>query len=109
MEPNHAEAVHITDKAEANYHKLQKKGKPHLPLGTKTDPPLKDLKQIFPETFDGNVGRFEGKVNLKLTPDAKPVQLLPRAVPQSIMLQLRKELDKMEKKGIIRACLETTQ
>ena len=61
MEPNHAEAVHITDKAEADYDKLQKKWKPHLLLGTKTGDPLEDLKQIFPETFDGNVGRLEGK------------------------------------------------
>lgn len=109
MEPNHVEAIHITDESEANYHKLQKKWEKHLPLGRKTGDPLKDLKQIFPETFDGQVGLFEGDVSLQLSPDAKPTQLPPRAVPQSIMPQLKKELDQMEQEGIIRACPETTE
>ena len=109
MEPCHVEAVHITEESEADYHSLQKKWKKHLPLGRKTGDPLEDLKQIFPETFDGQVGLFEGEVSLKLSPEAKPVQLPPRAVPQSIMPQLKKELDKMEQEGIIRACPETTE
>ena len=109
MEPNHVEAVHITEESEANYYNLQKKWKNHLPLGKKTGDPLEDLKRIFPETFDGQVGLFEGEVSLKVSPDAKPIQLPPRAVPQSIMPQLKKELDKMEQEGIIRACPETTE
>ena len=108
MEPNHVEAVYITDESEADYNQLQKKWKNHLPLGKKTGDPLEDLKQIFPETFDGQVGLFEGEVNLKLSPDAKPAPLPPRAVPQSVMPELKTELDKMEKEGIIRACPETT-
>ena len=109
MEPCHVEAVHITEESEADYDSLQKKWKEHLPLGRKTGDPLEDLKQIFPETFDGQVGLFEGEVSLKLSPEAKPVQLSPRAVLQSIMPQLKKELDKMEQEGIIRACPETIE
>ena len=109
LETNQVEAVHITDESEADYHKLKQKWKEHLPLGRKTGDPLQDLKQIFPETFDGQVGLFEGEVHLKLSLDAKPVQLPPRAVPQSIMPQLKKELDKMEQEGIIRPCPETTE
>ena len=48
-------------------------------LERKTSDPLEDLKQIFPESFDGQVGLFEGEVSLKLSPEAKPVQLPPRA------------------------------
>ena len=103
------DAVHITDESEADYVKLRMKWNKHLPLGKKTGDPLEDLKQIFPEIFDGQVGLFEGEVSLKLSPDAKPVQLPPRAIPQSIMPQLKKELDKMEQEGIIRACPETTE
>ena len=77
MESNHVEAVHITEESEADYHSLQKKWKKHLPLGRKTGDPLEDLKQIFPNTFDGQVGLFEGEVSLKLSPGAKPVQLPP--------------------------------
>ena len=108
MKPNHVEA-HITNESEADYHKFQKKWKKHLPLGKKTGDPLEDLKQTFPETFDGQVGLFEDEVSLKLSPDTKTVQLQPHAVPQSIMLKLKKELDKMEQEGIIRACTETTE
>jgi hypothetical protein len=51
---------------------------------------MEDLKQIFPKTFGGQVGLSE------LSPDAKPTQLPPRAVPQSVTPELKKELDKME-------------
>ena len=51
----------------------------------------------------------EGEASLKVSPDAKPVQLPPRAVPQRIMPELKKELDKMEQEGIIRPCPETTE
>lgn len=81
LEPCHVEAVHITEESEADYDSLQKKWKKHLPLGKKTGYPLEDLKQIFPDTFDGQVGLFEGEVSLKLSPEAKPVQLPPCAVP----------------------------
>ena len=69
------EAVHITDESEVNYTRLRNKWEKHLPLRRKTGDPLEDLKDIFPETFDGQVGLFEGEVSLKLAPDAKPVQL----------------------------------
>ena len=99
METQGMEAVNITNESEANYSQLKKKWNKHLPLGNKTGNLLEELKQIFPETFDGQVGRFEVEVKLKVSPNAKPTQLPPRAVPQSIMSDLKKELDKMEKMG----------
>ena len=102
------EAVHITNETDINYAGLKEKWKQHLPLGRKTGDPLKDLKTIFPEMFDGSVGLFDGEVDLKVSPEAKPVQLPPRAVPISVMPKLKAELDKMEKEGIIRPCPETT-
>ena len=102
------EAVHITDESEADYTPLKKKWGKYLPLGKKTGDPLQDLKDIFPETFNGKVGLFEGEVELKVTPEAKPVQMPPRSVPLSILPKLRQELDKMEQEGIIRPCPDTT-
>ena len=58
--------------------------------------------------FDGSVGLFDGEVKLQLSPEAKPTQLPPRAVPLSVMPKLKDELDKMEKQGIIRPYPETT-
>ena len=67
-----------------------------------------DLKSIFPSSFDGNVGEFEGELELKLVDNANPVQLPPRAIPRSVMPKLKLELAKMEEQGIIRPCPETT-
>ena len=80
----------------------------HLPLGKKTGDPFKDLTLILPSTIDGKVSLFEGEVNLKTTPDAKPVQLPPHTVPLSVMPKIKGELDRMEKEGIIRPCPEPT-
>ena len=70
------EVVHITDESAVNYRTLKLKTwkwERHLPLGKRTADPLKDLKGIFPERFDGTLGLFDGKVDLKLSPDAKPI------------------------------------
>ena len=44
-----------------------------------------------------------------VSPYAKPVQLPPRAVPQSFMPKLKKKLDTMEQEVIIRPSSETLQ
>ncbi len=108
VESNKDEAVNITSESEVDYNKLTKKWKKQIPLGKQTGSALEDLKIIFPETFDGQVGLFECEAHLKVSPEAQPVQLPPRAVPQSIIADLKRELDKMEKNGIIRPCPETT-
>ena len=102
------DAVHITEESDYDYDNLRRKWVKYLPLGKSTGDAFLDLKNIFPDMFDGTVGRFEGKTELKLSPYAKPVQLPPRAVPHSTIPKLTKELDKMEKDGIIRECPETT-
>ena len=38
MDPNHVQAVHNTDESEADYYKLEKKWKKHLPLGKQATP-----------------------------------------------------------------------
>ena len=102
------DAVHITEESDFDYENLRKKWMKYLPLGKNTGDPFSDLKNIFPDMFDGTVGRFEGDAELKLSLDAKPVQLPPRAAPHSTLPKLQKELEKMEKDGIIRECSETT-
>ena len=51
-----------------------------LTTWTKYRGPFPNLKNIFPDIFDGTVGRFEGEAELKLSPDAKLVQLPLRTV-----------------------------
>ena len=102
------EAVHITEESEVNYGTLRQTWKQHLPLSKKCGDPLNNLKAIFPETFDGSVGLFEGEVDLKQSPEAKPVQLPPQAVALSMLPKLKSELDKMKREGIIRPCPEVT-
>jgi len=106
---NEIHAVHIIEESAVDYTSLKQKWDKHLPLGKKSGDPLQDLKSIFPEMFDGTVGLFEGEVDLKLTEDAKPVQLPPRAVALSYLPKLKQDLDKMEEQGIIRPCPEVTE
>ena len=94
-------AVHIRDESEMDCLSLQQKWKQNLPLGKRSGDPLKYVKATFPETFDGSVGLFEGKVKRQLIPEPKPGQLAPRSTPISILPKLKEELDKMERKGII--------
>ena len=94
--------------ADVNYTKLRRKWAQHLPLGKNTGDPLEDLNNIYPAMFDGSVSLLNGEVGLQLSPETKPTQLPPCSVPLSIMPQLKDELDKMVKQGIIRPCLETT-
>lgn len=74
MEPCPVEGVHITKEWEADYDNLQKNWKKTLPLAKKTVDPLEDLKQIFAETFDGQVGLLEGEVTLNLNSPQKQNQ-----------------------------------
>ena len=46
---------------------VKRKSKEYLPLSRVTGDPLEDLKQIFPEIFDGQVVPFERKVAAMLT------------------------------------------
>ena len=100
--------VHITAESDIDYDHLRRKWKRYLPLGKCTGDPLDDIKAIFPKTFDGKVGLFDGEVELKVSSDAKPIQLPPRAIALSVLPKLKVELDQMEREGIIRPCPETT-
>ena len=57
-----------------------------------------ELTLIFPSTFDGKVGLFQGEVNLKMTPETKSVQMPPCTVPLSVMPKLEVELDRIKKR-----------
>lgn len=70
---------------------------------------LEDRKAIFPATFDGTVGLFDGEIEMKLSPETKPVQLLPCAVALSVLSKLKEQLDKMNREDIIRPYPETTE
>ena len=69
----------------------------YLPLGKTTGDAFLDLKNIFPDMFDGTVGRFQGEAELKLSPDAKPLQLPPRAVQHSTLPKLKRSLIRWRK------------
>ena len=99
-------AVRITSEEDCDYKELEKKWGKNVPLSK--DNPLGDVMKLFPDAFDGKVGLFQGTAHLTLRDDAEPTQLAPRNVPLSIQPQLREELDKMERDGVIRRCPEVT-
>ena len=69
--------IHITDELDVDYNHLRQKWKQHLPLGKHTGDFFGGIKARFTEMFDDKVGLFDGEV------------------------ELRAELDQMERKEII--------
>ena len=60
-----------------------------------------DIKAELNEC-DKNAGKMAGKHHITLDPTVKPVIHAPRRVPHAVKPKLKKELEKMEKKGIIK-------
>ena len=59
------------------------------------------LKREFPEVFRSTVGLLAGEHKITIDPAVRPVQHAPRRVPEALRTRLRKELETMEKNGII--------
>ena len=69
-----------------------------------THPPIQsvtDLRQAFPDQFD-QIGDFKGKATLHLKDDAIPTIDPPRKCSVHLQEKLKRELDQMERNGIIR-------
>ena len=102
------DAVMFTSEADVDYEELTKKWSGHLPLGSKSGDAFTDLKNIFPTAFDGGIGQFQGEAHLHLDPAAKPIQMPPRNVPQSIMPALKEEIERLKDQKVLRDCPELT-
>ena len=62
--------------------------------------------EIFHED---NLGCLKGKVHLEVKPDAKPVVMPNKKIPLALKPVLKTELDRLEKKGVIRKIDEPTE
>ncbi|XP_033120232.1 uncharacterized protein LOC117119515 [Anneissia japonica] len=62
---------------------------------------MNDLKQPYPQQFD-KIGCFRGEAVLHLKEDANPLIDASRRCSVHIKQKMKKELDEMEKQGIIR-------
>lgn len=73
---------------------------PTPPLGTKINT-VNDLKQYFPDCFDG-IGNFKGHEQLHLKTNATPFTDPPRRYPINIEADIKNELSRMLDLGVIR-------
>ena len=82
---------------------------PAPPAPKKTVPikSTEDLIKKFPDRFQG-IGQFPGEYTIKLYNDAQPVIHAPWKCPISVYPQVRAELDKMVKLGVITSVDEPT-
>ena len=62
---------------------------------------VRDLQQAFPKQFD-RIGSFKGEATLHLKDDATPSIDPPRKCSVHVQQKLEKELDQMEKNGVIK-------
>ena len=67
------------------------------------------MKSNFSELFDGGLGCIPGTVNIQLSSEAVPSVQVARRVPFSLMPEMRQELDRMEKLGVIEKVTKPTK
>ena len=69
----------------------------------------RSVEQLFPQLFTG-LGKIEQEYTIKLREGAKPFSLnTPRRVPIPLMQQVRNELDRMERLGVISQVEDPTE
>ena len=67
------------------------------------------MEQLFPQLFTG-LGKIEQEYTIKLREGAQPFSLnTPRRVPIPLMQQVRNELDRMERLGVISRVEDPTE
>lgn len=59
-----------------------------------------DLKKLYPDRFEG-IGRFDGEYHITIDKNVPPVVHAPRRCPIHIKDEIKAELDKMRKLGVI--------
>ncbi|XP_028417983.1 uncharacterized protein K02A2.6-like [Dendronephthya gigantea] len=76
---------------------------------TKSVPVLtkESLVKEFPEVF-ARTGKFDGKYVLEIDPTAKPVVHPPRRVPVALKKQLKEELSRLERLGVLKEVTSPT-
>lgn len=60
-----------------------------------------NLKEMYPDVFDGKLGKFAGAVKLEVDPEVSPVCLPPRRLPIAIKDDVKKHIDDLVKKGVL--------
>ena len=76
-----------------------------------TDNVLRSEEEIrtgFTDVFTG-VGKLPGKLHIHIDESAPPVQLPTRSVPEALKKEVRAELDRMERDGIITPVTEPSE
>ena len=63
-----------------DYRQLYKKGEKHLPLGEHMGDPKQGFMKLFPKQFEG-IGLLPGEYNIDMKPDAAPVHLPLKNIP----------------------------
>ena len=59
-----------------------------------------DILRDYGDVFEG-LGNLPGEYDIELDPSVKPVQLLPRSVPQAMKEAIRVKLDELTTRGIV--------
>ena len=78
-------------------------------IAGKTGKELKEvIVEMYPKLFNG-LGRMGPEHHIKLNDEVSPKVLPPRKIPMGLHEKLKKELDSMEKAGVIRKVDEPTE
>ena len=67
-----------------------------------------EIVEMYPELFKG-LGRMDPEHHIKLNDNESPIVHLPKKIPIGLREKLKKELDSMDKTGVIRKADEPTE
>ena len=67
-----------------------------------------DLHTRFQDVFTG-IGKLPGKLHIQTDKTKPPVQLATRSVPEALKKEVKAELDRMEREGIVEPVSEPTE
>ena len=73
----------------------------HTTSHNMTDPLLHDLIHEFQDVINDDIGCLPGEQNITIDPDVPPVINSSRPIPAAIREETKRELDTLERKGII--------
>jgi len=63
---------------------------------------LEALLQEYKDLFNNELGKYKNeKINLKLAKEANPIFVKPRPIPLAFKEKVSKQLEELEKKGVI--------
>ncbi|XP_048257542.1 uncharacterized protein K02A2.6-like [Haliotis rufescens] len=84
-----------------NIHEVSEEKPPSEKVTSSTGLTKEDILKTYPDIFSDELGTFEGTQKLEIDPSITPVKQPLRRIPHALKQDLKTELERLEKRGVI--------